>query len=136
MSGPFLFLLLCITTTVVALVIFTDWHEATRLNLHRENCMAQIGDAPTYRIDPTNVGGAPAPVTEITWAVEGAYLIGTIAPDQMSVILNAVNSGAGELFVSARTKSGVLLSESIVLEAVEAPPIDEEATQLGLKRVA
>lgn len=128
----FLVFILCVAVCLI------DLGEATRLNLEGPT-MAKIGDQPIYRIDPTNVLDQPAPVFNVQWEVVGiSYIIGTVGADNgYSVVLNAVDPGPSVLKVTATTKAGATLTETIDLEAVEAPPApDEEAVKLNLKRVA
>jgi hypothetical protein len=138
MSGPFLFLLLCITTTVVVLVIFTDWHEAKRLNLKRiGGCMAlKIGETVQYQISPTNAAGAPAPVFDVRWEDPGENYDVSVSPDGLTATFVAIAAGAGaHALVSAVSKGGASLSDQAVLPEVEAPPVDEEAVLLNLAPV-
>lgn len=121
--------------------------EAVRLNLRIdcEHCgeaqyceafkgylMAKIGDSFTARIAPTNAAGNPAQVFEVRYSEAGDCYDFTVAPDGLTAVFTAVAAGAGNsVSVTAITKGGATLSESLELPDVETPA-DEEAVALNL----
>jgi hypothetical protein len=116
---------------LLALIKWLDRNEAVRLNLQRMD-MAKIGQSFQYKIAPTNAAGAPAPVSDILWGEDGDSYDLSVAPDGLTVTVVANSAGLGNvLFVSATTKGGLELRESITLEDVESP-VDEEAVALNL----
>lgn len=111
--------------------------EASRLNVcvHRRHAMAKIGDTLNVTIAPTTAAGQPAPVFGVVYDPDSAGFDGydvTPSPDGLSAVLVAKASGTGfKLTVSATTKSGAPLSETVDLPDIDAP-VDEEAVALNI----
>ena len=102
------------------------WHALQGTN------MAKIGDTFLAKIAPTNAAGNPAPVFGATYTEGGDSYDITPAPDGLSAVLVARVAGTGnQVNVTATTKSGGSISETIDLPDVE-PNVDEEATKLNL----
>src|SRR5436190_11490228 len=115
MSGPLLFLLTAIVITIVVLVIYVDWDEAERLNLDVEICgwvtlpgridnpalqggfMAKIGDKFKASIAPTNIAGAPAPVTDVEFSVTAGYTIEFTPGDLFATLTASVPGGTNSV---------------------------------------
>jgi hypothetical protein len=111
------------------------YHEALFLNLTIKGPhMAKIGDTVTATIAPTNAAGSFAPVFEIQFSEDSeGWDVASVATDGLSAVLVAVAAGVGgSVTVSAVSKGGVSLSETVALADVDAPPVDEEAVKLNL----
>jgi hypothetical protein len=126
--------LLC---AVLALMAWLIWacdvfsREAVTLNLTVRNDMAKLGDTLTATISPKNAAGDAAPVFGAAYVPSGGYEA-TESTDGLSAVLVAVASGTGfSVTVTATSKHGVVLTETVPLPDVDVV-VDDEAVTLNL----